>query len=96
MKLILLVAVATMAACQHTQEDPWAGKLYVGDATKAAVVRGQTGEVVAATSEPFNEMICMAAVDFEHFAERFHYFTEQCIAAGDESVAAPDPEVDTE
>ncbi len=79
--ILLLLAVAIVASCQHSNEDPWAGKLYVGDAKQGAAVRAQTGEVVPATDERFDGMFCMSSDDFEHFAERYHYFTEQCLVA---------------
>ncbi len=76
----ILVALAlTVGACAHAVEDPWAGKLYVGDQAQAAVVRAQAGEVVKCAEPGINDMVCMPSADFERLAERYHYFSEACM-----------------
>ncbi len=91
---IVALVAALVGACQHTKEDPWAGKLYIGDSDQAAAVRAQVGDVIACSSKRFDGMVCMSDDDFEHFAERFHYATEQCLEASLGPVNVRPPEVD--
>lgn len=88
MRTIYLCALASLVSyCAHKPADPWAGKLYVGDPARQAVVRAQEAEAIVCSAPTFGDMICMRSADFESFAVRFHEAAGKCPEVKAESEA---------
>src|SRR5206468_6661205 len=75
-----VLALAACTACTVFRNDPWDGKLYVGDSSKGALVRSQDNEEIACTDKRADEMVCMPKADFKDLLTKWREARSNCPA----------------
>lgn len=91
MKSYMLALAFTLTACITGGQCPipdvtplpkWNGQVYIGDATKKAVVRAQSNTAISCEDPKFSEMVCMAHPDFLDLASQIQACRERFNAVG--------------
>lgn len=76
--LFLCSCLSTEERLDLTEEAPhWDGLLYVGDASRQAIVRKQAQTEIKCSDEKFSKMICMSSDDLTDLVEELHFIRRQ-------------------
>lgn len=57
-------------------DEPWRGRLYMGNPERQVVERRQAGEFVRCDEPDFGAFVCMTASDFEDLLGRYLFQSE--------------------
>lgn len=71
-------AVVGCSGCAVFRNEPWQGKLYVGDSGKGALVRSEDSEVVSCNDKAVDGMICMSGGDFKDLLTKYREARVNC------------------
>lgn len=55
----------------------WQGTIYVGDASKSALVRSQSNTTLSCQDPKFSEMICMHFADFQDLIGQIRFMRHE-------------------